>query len=108
MIKNFEESPAMMVGHFLKNELKRRKISQESFSETLGVDPRTVRRWISGGVNSVNTVCEIMQFFGLKNIGDIFSSEDDAPYVLKKIKKSANGQFSSSKRIFFCGIMLLN
>ncbi len=81
MIKKFNESPAVKAGHFLKNELKRRGITQEKFAEHLYVDPRTVRRWVKDGVNSVNTLWDIVCFFELENIGVIFSSENDDPYA---------------------------
>lgn len=73
MTYNLNENPSLKAGFFLKNELKNRGITQENFAADAGVDPRTVRRWIRDGINSVDTVWFIADFFGLTSIGDIFS-----------------------------------
>ena len=73
MINNFNESPAVRAGHFLKSELGNRNITQRMFAEEAGVDERTVRRWISDGIHSVDTIWLVADTLGLASIVDIFS-----------------------------------
>lgn len=78
MTEFFADRPAQ-AGQFLKRELKRRKISQERFAESIGYDVRTVRRWIHSGINQVDVLFRIVSILELNGIGDIFSSENDVP-----------------------------
>lgn len=95
MTSFFYENPAVTAGKFLKKELKKNHITQEKFAEDFGVDARTVRRWVSKGINSVETIWSIADFFGLENIRDVFSSEDDVPSVfpqkIKNLERTQNG-----------------
>lgn len=73
-------SAAQYVGGYLKSELKKRKWSQAYFAEMVGVEDRTVRRWIHDGVHSLDVTFEIAGHLGV-SIRDIFSDGDDVPYV---------------------------
>ena len=84
---NYGVSIPQAVGGYLKRELKRRGTTQEAFSFDFGVDVRTVRRWISGGVHSLDAVVEIARYFGV-SVGDVLSDEDGRPFLCKKIKRS--------------------
>lgn len=80
MTEFFEGRP-VQAGQFLNRELKRRKITQMRFAEMVDCDERTVRRWITGGINRVDVLFRIAAALELKNIGDFFSSEGEVPYV---------------------------
>ena len=99
MTEIFVDRPAQ-AGQFLKRELKRRKISQFSFAESVGCDDRTVRRWIHSGINQVDVLFRIAAVLELENIGDFFSSEDEVPCVL------LSGQVTPLKLRFFIGKMM--
>ena len=80
MAQNFGRgSISQYVGGYLKRELKRRNISQNSFAEDFDVDERTVRRWVSGGINSLTLVHELADYFGV-SVRDIFLDEDGVPF----------------------------
>lgn len=77
---NKEVTISQYVGGYLKRELRIRNTTQEQFAEQFGVDPRTVRRWISGGVHSLDVVAEIAEYLGV-SVRDIFSDEEDVPFL---------------------------
>lgn len=56
-------TPTKKVGKNLKNLIKESGRTQEGFADEFGTDPTTVRRWISKGINSVETICQIAEFF---------------------------------------------
>ena len=88
------------VGGYLKRELKRRNWSQAYFAEKVGVDDRTVRRWISEGVHSLDVTCEIADRLGV-SVRDIFLDEDGVPFhffIWKPI-----GLFAPYRFPFSCG-----
>ena len=78
-----EVSIPQAVGSYLKRELKKSGITQDAFSYEFGVDVRTVRRWISDGVHSLDVVVEIARYFGV-SVGDVLSDEDGVPFYIKK------------------------
>ena len=98
MAKDFIDRPKQ-AGTFLKSELKKRKITQEKFAEYMGCDVRTVGRWIHDGINQVDILFIIASFFGLENIGDIFSFEEDVPCVVKNQNRT---NYDLEKVFFLC------
>ena len=58
---------AEKAGQNLKNLIKESEYkTQEKFAvEGIGVDPVTVRRWISHGIKDINTIQEIADIFGV-------------------------------------------
>ena len=58
---------AEKAGQNLKNLIKESEYkTQERFAvEGIGVDPVTVRRWISHGIKDINTIQEIADIFGV-------------------------------------------
>ena len=70
------------VGRYLKRELRRRGITQEEFAERIGVSDRTVRRWTSGDIHSLETVAEIASALRV-NAKDIF--KEDIPFLLLRL-----------------------
>ena len=71
------------VSGYLKRELKKRKMTQEKFAEKVGVSDRTVRRWVSGGIYSLDVICVIALCFHV-SVGDIFREAEDVPAVYQK------------------------
>lgn len=96
----FVDRPAQ-AGQFLKKELKKRKISQERFAESVGCDDRTVRRWIHNGINQVDVLFRIASILELESIGDFFSSEDEVPCAFY-----VSGHSLPLRGIFFIGKMM--
>lgn len=62
-------------GAFLRRMLRDNGYTQERFADEFGVSARHVRRWLSDGINSLDTVQQIIEFFDA-DIGDVFSRED--------------------------------
>jgi transcriptional regulator with XRE-family HTH domain len=54
-----------IVGANLKRLIKNSNRTQAEFACDFGVDERTVRRWISGGVEKLHVVDELADFFGV-------------------------------------------
>lgn len=46
--------------------------TQEEFAFKFGADARTVRRWISNGIDKLSTIKQIAEFFGV-DVFDILS-----------------------------------
>ncbi|MBO4322483.1 MAG: helix-turn-helix transcriptional regulator [Clostridia bacterium] len=67
-------------GDFLRRQLAERGYTQERFADEFGVSERQVRRWESQGINSLDTLSQLLIFFGC-GIGDIFSPGEDIPGV---------------------------
>lgn len=78
---NNEVSYPHLVGGYLKRQLRSRHMTQECFAEKIGVDVRTVRRWIKDGVHSLDAVVDLACFFGV-GVGDVLSEEEDIPSLL--------------------------
>lgn len=72
------------VGGYLKRQLRERNTTQEEFASQIGVDPRTVRRWVSDGIHSLDVLVEIADFLGV-NVRDIFLDEDGVPFLFKYV-----------------------
>lgn len=105
---NHGVSVPQSVGGYLKRELKKRNVTQEEFSYEFGVDVRTVRRWVSGGIHSLDVVVEIARYFGV-SVVDVLSDEDGVPFYLrKKNKEIPLGHLLSFRNLFCCVIILLS
>lgn len=72
-----KESYSSLAGSFLRRMLKRYGYTQESFADEFGVSTRQLRRWLHEGINSLDTVQQLLIFFDA-NIGDVFIYEDAA------------------------------
>ena len=56
----------LVAGANLKRLIKNSKYkTQEEFAFEFGTDVRTVGRWIRGGINSLATIQQIADFFGI-------------------------------------------
>ncbi|MBP5208908.1 MAG: helix-turn-helix transcriptional regulator [Clostridia bacterium] len=64
-----------LAGSFLRRMLKDNGYTQERFAEEFGVSTRHVRRWLHGGINSLDTVQQLLTFFDAE-VGDVFKTED--------------------------------
>lgn len=91
------------VGSYLKRELKKRNVTQEAFSDDFGVDVRTVRRWVTNGVHSLDVVVEIACYFGV-SLRDVLSDEDGVPFCLDiKLKEiPIRTFFALSESLLLC------
>ncbi len=50
--------------------------SQEHFAELMGVDCRTVRRWLKEGVDRLSTVKAIADLLGISDMEILFSKKE--------------------------------
>lgn len=66
------------IGRWLAVQLKKRNMTQEEFAFRMGVDERTVRRWINEGVGRINVLEDIASFFQME-VGISISEEKDIP-----------------------------
>ena len=53
-------------GDFLRKLIQQNYSSQEEFAIDFGTDIRTISRYINGGINKVNVIQELAEFFGVK------------------------------------------
>lgn len=60
----------LVAGANLKRLMKENQLTQEDFAEAFCADDRTVRRWISQGINNITLIGEIADFFNV-SITDI-------------------------------------
>ncbi len=67
-----KDSLSARAGKNLKRIIKERGLTQEQFAEQFYVDPTTVRRWLSHGIDKMSTIEEIMKFFDI-SVSDILS-----------------------------------
>ena len=52
-----ELRPSKIVGNNLKRLIKESKYhTQESFAEAIQVDPRTLRKWLTNGIDSISSI----------------------------------------------------
>ncbi len=71
-----------LAGRFLKQELIARGITQEQFAEMAHVSDRTVRRWVSGEIHSLDALSDIANALQVE-VRDIFA-EDVPAYFLHR------------------------
>lgn len=58
-------SPERMAGEALRKLIQENYASQEDFAYEYGADLRTVSRYINNGINKVNVIQELADFFGV-------------------------------------------
>ena len=63
---------------FLKHQLKQNGLTRAEFAEQFHCDERTVRRWESKGINSLETVEQMIVFFHA-SVRDVFPVGEDVP-----------------------------
>ena len=68
-----------LAGRFLKQTLIARGITQEQFAEMTHVSDRTVRRWVSGEIHSLDALSDIANALQVE-VRDIFA--EDVPFEL--------------------------
>ena len=69
---NSKQELSRIVGENLKRLIKKIDRTQVEFAYDFGVDERTVRRWISGGVEKLHVIEELADFFGVDR-SELFS-----------------------------------
>lgn len=63
----------LVAGAKLKQLIKQSKYkTQEEFAFEFGIDVRTIGRWINRGIDSLSTIEQIAEFFGVA-VSDILS-----------------------------------
>ena len=70
------QSFSRKAGSYLKKKLKERGYTQERFAAEFGVSARHVRRWEREGINSLDTLEQILGFFHA-TVKDIFFEQGD-------------------------------
>ena len=63
-------------GAFLRRERRARGYTQERFADEFGVSARHVRRWESEGIDSLDTLQQLLEFFN-KTVKDISFDQGD-------------------------------
>lgn len=58
-------------GDFLRKLIQQNYSSQEAFAIDFGTDIRTISRYINGGINKVNVIQELAEFFEI-DFNDFF------------------------------------
>lgn len=58
-----ELNAAKKAGDFLRKLIQQNYSSQEEFAIDFGTDIRTISRYINGGINKVNVIQELAEFF---------------------------------------------
>ena len=59
------ENPSLHAGLVLKQLIKNNYTSQEEFAYDAGYEIRTVSRYVNNGINKLNVIQEIAEFFGM-------------------------------------------
>lgn len=59
------DSLPVRAGKNLKRIIKEHGLTQEQFAEQIYVDPTTVRRWLSHGIDKMSTIEEIIKLFNI-------------------------------------------
>ncbi len=69
-----ELSPQMLAGNKLRKLIAENFDSQEDFAYEFGIDVRTVSRYINNGINKLDILQELADWFGIE-IMDFFTRE---------------------------------
>ena len=69
-----ELSPQMLAGNKLRKLIVENFDSQEDFAYEFGIDVRTVSRYINNGINKLDIIQELADWFGIE-IMDFFTRE---------------------------------
>lgn len=59
--------------------------TQAKFADAFGVDERTVRRWVSGGIEKVYIIDEIADFFMIDRMSLLSEREEASPFYRKTV-----------------------
>ena len=59
------DSLSVRAGKNLKRIIKEHGLTQEEFAGQMFVDPTTVRRWLSSGIDKLSILEEIAKFFDI-------------------------------------------
>ena len=59
------DSLSVRAGKNLKRIIKEHDLTQEEFAGQMFVDPTTVRRWLSNGIDKLSILEEIAKFFDI-------------------------------------------
>ena len=59
------DSLSVRAGKNLKRIIKEHGLTQEKFAGQMFVDPTTVRRWLSNGIDKLSILEEIAKFFDI-------------------------------------------
>jgi len=59
------DSLSVRAGKNLKRIIKEHGLTQEEFAGQMFVDPTTVRRWLSNGIDKLSILEEIAKFFDI-------------------------------------------
>ena len=60
-----DDSLSVRAGKNLKRIIKERGYTQDKFAESMFVVPTTLRRWLANGINDINTIAKIANFFDI-------------------------------------------
>ena len=60
-----ELSPQMKAGRKLRQLIAENFSSQEEFADAYGADPRTIGRYVNQGINKVDAIQELADWFGI-------------------------------------------
>jgi len=85
------------VGRYLKQTLIARGITQEQFAELAHVSDRTVRRWVSGEIHSLDALSDIANVLQVE-VRDIFT--EDVPlyfYCSTRATKILTGEYDKKR-----------
>ena len=66
-----EQNAVKKAGDFLRKLIQQNYSSQEEFAIDFGTDISTISRYINGGINKVNVIQELAEFFEI-DIKDFF------------------------------------
>ena len=101
------------VGRYLKQTLIARGITQEQFAELAHVSDRTVRRWVSGEIHSLDALSDIANALQVE-VRDIFT--EDVPLYFHSVDIALNTLKLQSRNLsnrtypvlFFCSPEVYN
>ena len=69
---------AKNVGTYLKHKLRSTQMTQAQFAERMGVEERTVRRWVSGDIHKIEIIEDIACMFQDDITSVVTYESDDA------------------------------
>ncbi len=72
---------AKNVGTYLKHKLRSTQMTQAQFAERMGVEERTVRRWVSGDIHKIEIIEDIACMFQDDITSVVTFEEDDDVFL---------------------------
>ena len=76
---------AKNVGTYLKHKLRSTQMTQAQFAERMGVEERTVRRWVSGDIHKIEIIEDIACMFQDDITSVVTYESDDAVHFKSHI-----------------------